>query len=160
MRWSDLLWMFAAASLFLPVVTTFASTVETLAVDLLRQNRDPEHGELAGFVVEGFDGALKLLQWPVPAKQPLRAANWLGQLPDRVVGVIHTHPRDLPRPSSQDAAEARRLGLPFYVVSQWSLCVANADGLVSCRRHRATPRPSTDIAAAATAAGGAMSAPN
>lgn len=133
MRWTDLLWMFAATSLLLPATRALASNIETLAVELLRQNRDPDHSELAGFVVEGSGGALELVQWPAPPKPVMLAANWSGPMPDRVVAVIHTHPRRRPRPSSQDAAEARRLGLPFYVVSQSSLCVAGASGLVGCR---------------------------
>jgi hypothetical protein len=137
MRWPDLLFAFAAVSLLFPVTRTLASTVETMAVDLLRQNGDPDHTELAGFVVLGETGELELRQWPVPEKPPLRMASWLGPLPARLVAVIHTHPRKRPRPSNQDSAEARRLGVPFYVVSQQSLCVAAADGDIRCRRHGA-----------------------
>lgn len=129
--------MFAASWLLLPVARTLASNVETLAADLWRQNGDPSHAELAGFVVAGKDGNLELVQWPMPARPLLRAAQWLGPLPVGVVAVIHTHPRERPRPSNQDTAEARRLGLPIYVVSQHSLCVAGVDGGVSCRRFRA-----------------------
>ena len=152
--------MFAAAWLFLPVARVLASNVETLAVDLFRQNRDPEHGELAGFVVESATGALALIQWPAPPKPLLRAANWSGPLPENLIAVIHTHPRELPRPSSQDAAEARRLGVPFYVISQGSLCVAAPSGRVSCRRLGSSRRPSTNIAAAAAGTVSAVAAPD
>lgn len=151
--------MFAAASLFLPVARVLASDVETLAVDLFRQNRDPEFGELAGFVIRGMDGALELVPWPAPPKTLRRAANWYGPLPDRLVAVIHTHPRDLPRPSSQDAAEARRLGIPFYVVSARSLCVAPPGGLVSCQGLGTPQRRAPDVAGTMRETGRAVGAP-
>jgi len=134
MRWTDLLWFFAAVSMFLPCVRVLASNVEVLAVELLRLNGDTDHVELAAFVVRGKNGELELVHWPPPARGVFRAAHWDGPLPSGVVGVIHTHPWTIPRPSRQDEWEARRLAMPVYVVSRTSLCVAASAGGVSCSR--------------------------
>lgn len=132
MRWTDLLWMVAAASLFFPVVSAMASNIETLAVQLLRYNANPERGERAAFVVLGAGGEMELVHWPPPRPDVRRSVNWNGRMPSGVVAVIHTHPSDVPRPSRQDLAEARRLSMPFYVVSRTSLCMAGSDGDISC----------------------------
>lgn len=132
MRWTDLLWMVAAASLFLPVVSAMASNIETLAVQFFRTNENPERGERAAFVVLGPGGGLELVHWPPPRPDMRRSVNWSGLMPSGVVAVIHTHPSQVPRPSRQDLAEARRLAMPFYVVSRSSLCVAGSDGGISC----------------------------
>ena len=128
--------MFAAVSLFVPVVQVFAAGLEGLAVQLLRLNGDTDHVERAAFLVRNERGALELVHWPVPALGVYRAAHWAGPLPAHVIGVIHTHPWQIPRPSRQDQQEARRLALPFYVISRTSLCVAGGEGGVQCERIR------------------------
>lgn len=93
---------------------------------------DVEH---AAFVVMGKEGTPELVYWP--SRRRFREAHWEGPLPAGLVAVIHTHPYRRPLPSRQDLYEARRLGIPFYIVSRSSLSVAGPDGRV--RRAGAVP---------------------
>lgn len=131
-----MLTLFAAVSLFVPAAQMFAGSLEGLAVNLLRMNGDTDHVERAAFLVRDERGALDLVHWPVPARGVYRAAHWNGPLPARVLGVIHTHPWQLPRPSRQDEQEARHLAIPFYVISRTSLCVTDGHGMAQCERIR------------------------
>ncbi len=107
--------------------------VAPLAQELLLRHGVTDDVESAAFLVRAADQALSLEHWP--RLRTFRSSHWNGALPDGVVGVIHTHPTYLPFPSEQDLKEAQRLGMPFYVVSRNSLCVAHpADG-VSCTRE-------------------------
>jgi hypothetical protein len=103
--------------------------VGRLAYQLLQKAGGVEQFELAAFIVRSPRGALSLLQWP---NRGFSRANWVGPLPEGVVGVMHTHPQRSPRPSLQDRAEAMRLKLPFYVVSRGALCFASPHGEVHC----------------------------
>lgn len=131
-------WMVVAAML--------SVDIDPLAIDLLRtrgSNNDDE--ERAAFIVYREDiGNVALVQWP--RESAYRAAHWKGPLPEHVIGVIHTHPAHIPRPSKQDIAEAQRLRLPFYVISRTRLCVADANGNVRCTIP--APRPAARPAVA------------
>lgn len=52
-----------------------------------------------------------------PSKLQFHSASWSGPTPDGTIAIIHSHPRTLPNPSVEDAAEARRLGIPVIVVT-------------------------------------------
>lgn len=85
--------------------------------------------EVAAFVVRRpGSGAVALVHWP--NQRRFRTAQWRGAVPEGVIAVIHTHPHRIPLPSPADAAEARKLGLPFYVVSRGALAVVHPDGAV------------------------------
>jgi|ERR1043165_5545497 proteasome lid subunit RPN8/RPN11 len=114
---------------WLIVAALLSLDVKPLAQDLLRQRGIFEDIEVAAFVVRAEDGTLDLVHWP---RGDYRQAHWEGLMPDHVVAVMHTHPWQVPRPSVQDAAEAHRLQLPFYVVSRPRLCVVGTDGAISC----------------------------
>lgn len=105
------------------------NVIARLAHKLLRQVGGLEEIELAAFIVKTPQGELDLKRWPNRGNM---TAQWLGPMPDGVVGVIHSHPINVPQPSLQDRAEAMRLRLPFYVVSRGALCVAGAFGGVHC----------------------------
>lgn len=114
---------------WLVVAALLSLDINSLASDLLRQRGSIDDIEVAAFVVRRDDGALDLVHWP---RGDYRKAHWDGVLPDNVIAVMHTHPAQVPRPSAQDVAEARRLRLPFYVVSRPRLCVVDRDGTVTC----------------------------
>ena len=117
--------------------------VRALACDLLRSAGPQEDYEKAAFVIRDERGELSLVHWPQP-RPAFRAAHWKGPLPPRVVGVVHTHPSKVPRPSLQDVFEARRLEMPFYVISRKAFCVVSPEGAVECEsvrlRHETIPR--------------------
>jgi hypothetical protein len=75
--------------------------------------------EQAAFLILRSDGRFDCSVWP--ATNAWHSANWSGRIPTGTVAVIHTHPRNIPRPSVQDAAEARRLDIPVIVVADRSV---------------------------------------
>jgi len=54
-------------------------------------------------------------QWP--RNVSFRSQQWSGQLPDNTAAIIHSHPADLPDPSSHDRTLATRLGIPIFIVT-------------------------------------------
>ena len=104
--------------------------VARVAEDLLRTlGPSDEDYEIAAFVVRDPGGALVLQMWP---NRKFRSATWSGPKPKDLLAVIHTHPIGRRLPSRRDIAEAKRLGVPFYVVSRVSLCVAEVTDGVRC----------------------------
>jgi hypothetical protein len=87
------------------------------------------HGRLdherAAFLILERGGALTLQPWNT---RGVRHARYRGALPARVIAIVHTHPRNEPRPSARDRAEAARLGLPVVVVTNESVVAAMPDG--------------------------------
>lgn len=83
--------------------------------------------ELAAFVVEERDGTLGCIYWESRAGR--RAESFSGVVPSGTVAVVHSHPdASSPRPSRTDSENARRLGLPFIVVSRTEIWIAGAHG--------------------------------
>jgi|GEM_PF-3175176 len=70
--------------------------------------------ESAAFVVRDGD-RYQCRMWPRSVSY--RAQSWDGALPANAVAIVHSHPRDLPEPSAQDRALAKRLGIPNFVVT-------------------------------------------
>jgi hypothetical protein len=110
-----------------PVVADGATDAQTLAVswDLLR---DAGYGqstkERSAFLVTGADGELALVKWPYQATS--MRASYRGAIPAGTVAIVHTHPNTVPNPSLGDAALARKLNLPVYVLTRSS--VTRTDG--------------------------------
>jgi hypothetical protein len=71
--------------------------------------------ERAAFLVLRDDGAYDCVSWP--STNRIKSASWSGSIPERAVAIAHTHPRREPMPSAHDNAEAKRLGMPIYVVT-------------------------------------------
>jgi len=82
--------------------------------------------ERAAFLVVQADQTLECRDWP--ATHAFREARWVGPLPEGVVAVAHTHPVSFPDPSDQDLSEARRLGIPIFVLTPKIVTVAHSDG--------------------------------
>src|SRR6185503_597820 len=74
-------------------------------------HRADEH---AGFLVIDGDGHFRVVTWP--AANRFHAQSWTGAIPVGTVAVAHTHPSDLPYASGHDCDEARRLGIPIFVL--------------------------------------------
>jgi proteasome lid subunit RPN8/RPN11 len=109
------------------------AVVARLATEVLDRVSAVDDVEVAAFIVRGDDGTLSLAHWP--NRHRFREAQWTGPAPAGVVAIIHTHPHRSPLPSTRDAREARRLNLPFYVVSRASLCVVSPEGRLRRARH-------------------------
>jgi hypothetical protein len=76
-------------------------------------------GERAAFLVLRGDGRFDCSVWPVTNEW--HRTTWSGAIPNGTVAVIHTHPRNMPDPSTHDTAEARRLNIPVIVVTRGSV---------------------------------------
>ncbi len=79
--------------------------------------------EAAAFLVQESDGSLTMVFWPENGVS--RKAKFHGAIPQGTVAIVHTHPPEMERPSRGDLAEAKRLGLPIYVVTFWQVWVAD-----------------------------------
>jgi JAB domain-containing protein similar to deubiquitination enzymes len=85
--------------------------------------------ESAAWIVRERGGDVALRDWDFTGRA--ERAAWRGPAPDGALAIVHTHPdRADPRPSSVDAALARRLGLPVYTLTRHGLWVARPDGTV------------------------------
>lgn len=75
--------------------------------------------ERAAFIVRTSGGAFEMLWW----KECDRSgrAEYRGSIPKNAVAVVHTHPFHFPKGSPLDASEARRINLPFYVLTLASI---------------------------------------
>ena len=83
--------------------------------------------ERAAFLVQRADGRLITVLWP---PGDYAEASHKGQIPERCVAVIHTHPARTPLPSRHDIAEAQRIGLPIVVITPQSVTVATPEGTI------------------------------
>ena len=93
-----------------------ARTIE-LSWDLLRGARyghaTQEH---SAFLVSDPNGELRMVKWRVRGTRT--SATYLGRIPAGTVAILHTHPNELPNPSYGDAAIARKLDMPVYVITR------------------------------------------
>jgi hypothetical protein len=106
--------------------------------------------ERAAFLVVQADRSLECRDWP--ATHGFREARWVGPLPEGVVAVAHTHPQSFPDPSDQDLSEARRLGIPIFVLTPKIVTVAHSDGhRETLAYHAELTRPLRDDAVAVSA---------
>lgn len=92
--------------------------------------------EHAAFLIREPDGSLTLEPWPDTG---FRHATFRGTVPQRVIAVLHTHPRNEPRPSAHDQREAQRLALPVVVITTDAVIAAMPDGAEMVIRGERTP---------------------
>lgn len=96
-------------------------------VDLLRLSGEGYRStERGAFIVLEPTGALRCVVWPF--HNGFQREQFRGRIPDGTIAIAHTHPRDVPQPSVNDQKEAKRLGLPFVVVSPRNIYQIGADG--------------------------------
>lgn len=125
-------WFVAGMSAAIDLAAVTDDAVAQAASEVLHRVGSLDEYERAAFIVREADGTVSVLHWP--NAQLFRTARWTGPVPEGVVAIIHSHPRKRPKPSRQDAVEARRLQLPFYVVSRASLWVVEPSGRVRSAR--------------------------
>jgi proteasome lid subunit RPN8/RPN11 len=113
--------------------------------DLARQGAEQKRDiEVAAFLVQESDGTISCLRWPVSEETLI--ARFKGQIPPRVVAVAHTHPRWNPQPTRWDIDEARRTGLPIYVLTRYDVYVidpSSGESIHVIERQNWTSRTST-----------------
>ena len=97
--------------------------------DLYRLSQSADvHSERAAFLIHDADG-VAMIYWPRTMQR--HAATFRGSVPPNALAIVHTHPPYLWDPSAHDLAEARRLGLPIYVLTRNSVTRANSDGTIT-----------------------------
>src|SRR3954470_4814615 len=85
--------------------------------------------EEGAFLVQDTDGHLRAINWKSGESDRV---SYAGPRPEHCIGTMHTHPSfGDTQPSRGDRDEARRVGLPFVVVSRVAVTVAWPDGSVS-----------------------------
>jgi hypothetical protein len=77
--------------------------------------------EMAAFLVRRDDGAIACLLWP--NRMWVSSARYDGAPPRGTVAIVHSHPPRSARPSAADVEQAKRGGLPSYVVTRWEIHV-------------------------------------
>ena len=85
--------------------------------------------EAAAFIVRDSDGRYGCVLWPQNTAS-IRGARYSGVLPPGTVAIAHTHPFIAEQPSKGDIAQAKKIQMPIYVISRWSLYVAEPSGEV------------------------------
>lgn len=78
--------------------------------------------ERAAFLTWEGEGRIGCVVWPRTNQH--RMATFQGKWPENTVAVAHTHPRSRPEPSVQDREEARRIGIPIFVVTPERVAIA------------------------------------
>ena len=74
--------------------------------------------ERAAFLVFD-DGRFRLVAWP--DRNQYQTVRWQGSIPEGTVAIAHTHPLQHPMASAHDCDEARRLGIPIFVLTRSSV---------------------------------------
>jgi hypothetical protein len=75
--------------------------------------------EHAAFAVLQSDGRMDFVRWP--ASPGDFRADYKESIPANAFAIVHTHPNGHHEPSVDDAAVARRLAIPVYVVTRMAV---------------------------------------
>jgi proteasome lid subunit RPN8/RPN11 len=103
----------------LPILRTLFEASRTAARDT----------ERALFLTQAPGESLQATLWPATMER--RRATYRGSMPANVVGIAHTHPQGMPRPSEHDLDESERTGLPIYVITRTSIARVDPDRTVA-----------------------------
>ena len=109
-----------------------ADDPQVLAVmqDIARRGAlQTDQQEVAAFLVRDESGAIASSLWPHTANR--RSEHYEGAIPAGTVAIAHTHPIFAERPSRGDIEQARKIGIPIYVITRWSLYVVDETGDVT-----------------------------
>jgi|SRR5437588_1907428 len=85
--------------------------------------------EVAAFLVRDANGVIRSVMWPHTANR--RSEHYEGTIPAGTVAIAHTHPLQADEhPSRADIEQAKKIGLPIYVVTRRNLYVVDSSGEV------------------------------
>ncbi len=102
-----------------PAILRDRNVIEGFSTLIARSGYGRLPRESAAFLVVGESNDFRIVHWP--ATNQFHAQRWVGAVPDGTVAVVHTHPAHLPDPSAHDIAEARRTGIPIFVLTPGSV---------------------------------------
>lgn len=89
--------------------------------------RQFDQQEVAAFFVRDANGVISSVDWPHTGNRTSEHYN--GAIPAGTVAIVHTHPLQADEhPSRGDIAQARKIGLPIYVVTRMNLYVVDPNG--------------------------------
>jgi proteasome lid subunit RPN8/RPN11 len=117
-----LMTLIAADDLSPDVLDMFAEVLE-------RGHYGLRDDETAAFIIRNENGGDRCMLWPPTAEHHMTRFKWPP--PARVVAIVHTHPVELPRPSTADKASAIRLGIPVYAITPSAIYKADAFGMTT-----------------------------
>lgn len=125
--WCVVLFCMPGMSVFAKPETVDEATLLPIFADVLRKGgMGLVHTEAAAFIVDHGAGLAGCMEWPVSGLR--QRQTYRGPVPFHAIAVVHSHPGAARLPSGQDILEARRSGMPFYVVTRDSIWRANPDG--------------------------------
>jgi hypothetical protein len=103
------------------------SDVHSCLVNVLQRGLLAQ-SESAAFIVQVPDGYQCMLWNGAHYRSEV---VFTGVLPEGVVAVVHSHPRELPHPSLHDIDTARQLNVPVFAVTPQEIWAADpTDGMV------------------------------
>ncbi len=82
--------------------------------------------ERAAFLRLDADAHFHCDVWPATFS-PL-GAKWNAPIPDGTVAILHSHPRFYSDPSRLDRSEAKRVGMPVFIVTGWGIAMVDTNG--------------------------------
>lgn len=95
--------------------------------------KDPNRTERSAWIIRTPEGEIEFDRWPSSGAR--NKEHWNGPVPANVIAQIHTHPENMDKkPSGKDAAVARAMNMPVYVISVMGIWSVMPDG--SMRQER------------------------
>ncbi len=82
--------------------------------------------ERTAFIARRDDGSLECRLWPF--SNEFHRQTYRGAMPEGTVAIVHTHPNCCRDASPGDRETARKLQLPFFILTSQSIVVLNPDG--------------------------------
>lgn len=94
--------------------------VRAYLADVLREAGSGRRAtERGAFLLLDERGEYRCLLWP--SSFTLRRESFTGPIPDNTVAIVHNHPEDSPFGSFQDQQQARRIGVPIFVLTRFNI---------------------------------------
>lgn len=91
--------------------------------------RDPNGTERSAWIIRTPVGGIEFHRWPFSGAR--NEDYWYGPVPANVIAQIHTHPVKMDKkPSRKDAAVARAMNIPVYVISVKGIWSVMPDGSI------------------------------
>ena len=100
-------------------------TLQFFSDIVLRAQLSNDYGETAAFLVRDTRGDVQCLLWPTTNEFQMQ--TFRGEPPPNTIAIVHTHMKSRPMPSTNDIDQARRIGLPFFVLTRADVTMVEPD---------------------------------